>query len=72
MAEMIPVTSSNVKELGYDLATNKLYVSFIKSGIYVYDDVPEEIFNEVLNAESVGKAFIAKVKDKYPYSKIGG
>lgn len=67
--KMIEVVSSNVVAVGYE--DNNLYVDY-KSGSYVYKDVPEEIYNALLNAESKGKFMWAKVKGKYDYCKIEG
>lgn len=35
---------------------------------YVYHDVPAEIWNELVNAESVGKKFNEIVKDKFTFT----
>ena len=65
--EMIKVESSNVVAVGYK--KNDLYVDF-KSGSYVYFDVPKEIYDGLLKAESKGKYMWAKVRDRYDYARL--
>ena len=67
--KMIEVISSNVVAVGYE--NNQLFVDY-KSGSYVYDNVPEEIFAGLLAAESKGKYMHAKVKGRYNYYKLEG
>lgn len=51
-----PVTSSNVKSVGYDPNTRTLEVEFNSSGVYQYGNVSEDEYQSVLQADSVGKA----------------
>ena len=71
--QMESVTSSNIKAIGYDAAENKLYVEFYsKSGrsLYVYYDVPEAIYNSLINAGSHGEYFHRNIKNVYSFDKI--
>lgn len=63
----IQVVSSNVVAVGYE--NNDLYVDF-KSGSYVYKDVPREIYDALLVAESKGKFMWAYIKDRYDYVRL--
>jgi len=66
-----PVESSNIQALAYDGVF--MYVRFLSGGIYRYGNVPESVYQELLNAESVGGSFhrlIKKNPDKYPYQKL--
>ena len=65
---MIPVTSSQIKSVGY--ASNTLYIEFTKGGVYTYNNVPQQTFDALRSAESVGKYFASNIKGKYEYSKI--
>jgi hypothetical protein len=56
--------SSRIKAIGYDPDEEELHVTFIKGGVYVYYEVPLETYNNLLWAESVGKAFQTEVIDK--------
>ena len=63
----IDVKSSTIKAIGYDKERNILGVQFISGGIYSFEDVEPEIFEEFKIAESKGKFFAAKIKGKYDY-----
>lgn len=64
-ATLIPVTSSNVKAIGYDAAAQALHVEFHGSGTYVYEKVPPEVFDGFKAAESPGRYFAANVRGKF-------
>lgn len=68
--ERIPVQSSNVAEVGYDPNTMTLEVAFHSGGIYQYFDVPEGLFQEMLQAESVGRFLNIYIKNNYRYAKL--
>lgn len=70
MVTMTKVESSNVAAIGYDAAAQHLYVEYIKSGTYRYSNVPAEIYNDWMAAESKGKFFHEKVKGRYDYALI--
>lgn len=63
------VQSSNIDWIGYDEDSEELYVGFLNGSIYVYYDVPENIFNGFMNAGSKGRYLWAKVRDKFGYKK---
>jgi hypothetical protein len=64
---MLPVTSSQIKSIGFK--DNTLYVEFNKGDVYSYKDVPDGLFVNLRFAESVGKFFASEVKGKYDYVK---
>lgn len=63
------VNSSNIVSIGYDRETQTLEIEFV-SGIYQYFNVPEGVYEELLNASSHGKYFYQSIRDNYQYSKI--
>jgi len=65
--KMIPVESSNIASIGWE--NMELYITFNFGATYVYYDVPEEVFEEMLDAPSKGKYFHANIKGKYDYDK---
>ncbi|CAG1769284.1 hypothetical protein BAC3_00170 [uncultured bacterium] len=65
----IPVSSSNIAAIGYDSNTQTLEVEFNSGSIYQYFDVPQTIYEALINAESVGKCFIGQIKGYYRYAK---
>lgn len=69
--ERIQVQSSNIAAIGYDSATETLEVEFIHSGIYEYRNVPDMIYDELMNASSHGSYLNREIKNIYPYEKIG-
>lgn len=67
-----PVNSSNLASVGYDSEDNILEVEFHHGGVYQYSNVPSEVYEGLMSAESHGKYFDVKVKKAgYPYRKIG-
>lgn len=61
------VFSSNVEAVAY--SDGQLYVRF-GSGTYEYDGVPEDIYEGVFSAQSVGRYLRDTVIGKYPYRKL--
>lgn len=49
--------STRIKSLHYHKELQKLVVVFQKGGRYLYEPVREELFRELIESESVGKAF---------------
>ena len=64
------VESSNLSEVGYDEQTQVLEVMFKNGGIYQYETVSMETYQNLLDAPSVGSFFHYNVKDQYPTNKI--
>lgn len=64
------VKSSNIAWVAYDEESKTLYVNFHSGSTYSYDDVPIEIFNDLLNAGSKGRYFARKIKFSYKYKKL--
>jgi len=58
------VESSNICRIGWENET--LFVLFKHGKTYSYAGVPVSVYNLLIEAPSVGKAFIAEVRDKYP------
>ena len=63
--EMIPVTSSLIKAVGYDSEKEELSVEFHKGDIYVYWGVTRPVYDALMEAPSVGHFFLANVKRSY-------
>lgn len=57
--------SSNVNRVGYDKENQGMYVEFSTKKVYVYLQVPEDKFNQALNAVSIGKFIATEIKGKY-------
>lgn len=71
MPEMHYVDSSNIEAVGYDPDSQQLYVQFLKSGAtYVYYDIEEWIFQELMQADSKGTYLNNQIKPRYHCSKL--
>lgn len=72
MPEMHAVSSSNVRQVGYDAEARELWVRFWSSPnlVYVYHQVPERIFRGLMKAWSVGEYVNDHVKGRYRYRRV--
>jgi len=64
------IESSNLASVGYDAKNEILEVEFKHGGIYQYFDVPETVFEELMNADSHGVFFSANIRNEYKYQKM--
>ena len=69
MPEMTYVDSSNIEQIGYDSDKTELHVVFKDGSLYVYNDVPVQIYEELLGAPSKGSYLNREVKGVYNYDK---
>jgi hypothetical protein len=65
-----PVESSMLRSAGYDPERSILELEFNNGRIYRYFGVPEEMFAELLAAESKGRYFLAEIDDLFPYLQV--
>ncbi|RBP78626.1 KTSC domain-containing protein [Marinomonas rhizomae] len=66
MINWVNVRSSAIRKIGYDASTSRMYIDFEDSDpYYTYCRVPEYVFQEFINASSVGRYYHAYIKDKY-------
>lgn len=65
---MIPVSSSNIRSIGYE--NNTLYIQFNNGSVYAYYNVPESVYAGLMNASSHGKYHAAYIKNTYRYQRI--
>lgn len=68
--ELVNVNSSNLKSIGYE--NNTLVVKFNNGGIYWYSNVPQNIYEELLNAPSKGRYLNENIINKYTHCKLNG
>ena len=61
------IKSSNIIAVGH--AETTLRIQF-KNGVYEYDGVTKEVFDQFLAAESIGKYFHRNIRGIFPYEKI--
>lgn len=70
--ELVRITdpdSTMVQRMTYSYATHKLTVTFKNGSVYIYDDVPNDVYAQVRASSSTGKAFNAYIKNNYHFAK---
>lgn len=63
------VDSSNVLSIGYEPSSCTLEVEF-KNGVYQYYNVPEPIYQQLIESDSKGKFLHVYIKPVYPCSRV--
>lgn len=66
----IPVASSNIRSIGYDLQSATLEVEFISNDVYQYFDVPEYLYQQFFHASSYGQFLNDHIRYNYRYQKV--
>jgi hypothetical protein len=66
---MHSVESSAVKTIGYDAEAEEAFVEYLGGGLYAYEGVPAEVFEELANAESKG-TFVNTMLKEYPFREV--
>jgi hypothetical protein len=62
------VQSSALERVTYDDAAHTLRATFRETGrTYVYEDVPQAIYDRLLFADSMGRYFNAHVRDRFSF-----
>ena len=64
------VRSSNLASIGYDEANNILEIEFNHGGIYQYLNVPFDVYEELMNANSHGTYFSANIRNNNSYKTL--
>ena len=62
--------SSNIQKFTYEENFNELWVYFNNRTVYKYLDVPKEVYENFLKADSLGKFLNSDIKPNYKYEKI--
>jgi KTSC domain len=65
MAKRVPVESSMLQAVGYDPETRILEVVFSSGQTYYYKDVPPEVHQELMAADSKGQYMRAAIIGVY-------
>lgn len=67
-----PVESTSLESIGYDSAEQKLEVEFKHGAVYAYLEVPGEVFEAFIAADSKGTFFNSDIKPRYDFVGISG
>jgi lysyl-tRNA synthetase class 2 len=62
--------SSVVKAAEYDPESHTLEIEIKNGRLYRYEDVPEDIYTELLNAPSKGSFFNKEIRDHYKTTRV--
>ena len=68
---LVPTVSSAIYALGYDDEQHTLDVIFFRSGVYRYLDVPREVYDQWLAAESKGRFLRQNIVHQYRFERLG-
>lgn len=68
--DWISVESSVFETAAYLQSDRLLYLKFHSGEIYRYFDFPAEEYTEFLSAESKGRYFAQRIRDRYRYEQI--
>jgi len=66
-----PVTSTNIRSIGYDQTSSTLEVEFTSGDIYQYFNVPESLFTGLMMAASKGSFLNDHIRYSYRYQRVG-
>ncbi|MGW4928262.1 KTSC domain-containing protein [Agromyces sp. NPDC004153] len=65
--EMELVQSSNVEAIGYDADSSELWVQYWGGKTYIYDNVPDSTYHELIGASSIGSYMNRQIKPNYQF-----
>jgi len=69
--ERLPVQSSTIASIGYELDSSILEVEFLNASLYQYFGVPESLFNDLMYSPSKGKFLDMYIKKAgYSYTRV--
>ena len=68
--ELINVDSSMIYAFGYDEQQQVLEVIFKRTGVYRYRNVPKEVYQQLLDADSKGSYVRDLIIDMYPTERV--
>ena len=66
-----PVASGSIASIGYDEPSQTLEVEFTNGAVYQYYNVPQPVFEQLMQAPSKGQYLAYQIKNAYPYSRVG-
>lgn len=66
MINRVPVTSSNISSVGYDILSRTLEIEFKNGKIFIYYIVDEDTYIKLMEANSKGKYYNRYIKGSFP------
>lgn len=64
------VDSSLLSAIAYNPQKKELELAFNSGSHYLYHQIPEGVYEELLNAESKGRYFNDHIKDLYNFTRL--
>ncbi len=68
--EMEPMESKNISYLGHDAESGVLVLEFIRGPVYVFYEVPPEVFEQLRTTEEPDAFFDTQIKNGYRNKRI--
>lgn len=68
--DRIIVRSSNLLTAGYDAAAQVMEIEFQNGSIYQYFEVPEQVYQGLLTAESKGQYLHDQVFNRFRFAEV--
>ena len=65
-----PVSSSSLVSVGYDAARWELEIEFVSGRVYRYFGVSPAAYEALMRAESKGRHFNERIRDRYPFNRL--
>ena len=62
--------SSVVEHIDYDIETQQLKITFQSGDVYIYYDVPDDVYIQFMQYKSKGFFLNKYIKDHFNYEKI--
>ena len=68
---MAYVQSTALEQVSYDETAHTLCATFRESGrTYVYQDVPQDVYDDLIFADSLGVYFNTHIRDRFEHREI--
>ncbi|MEI8279578.1 MAG: KTSC domain-containing protein [Bacteroidota bacterium] len=64
------VQSSKIASIGYDNNSHALEIEFHTGSIYLYADIPQDIYTQLMESHSHGRFNAKYIKDNYFFRKM--
>lgn len=71
LIRMVAVDSAVLEAVGYEPESRRLHARFTDRGaLYVYSDVPPEVYSKLIAADSKGEYFNREIRNIYSVSRV--
>lgn len=66
----IPVTSTEISQVGYQEGSETLEIKFERGGVYQFFNVPSDVFDGLMSAASKEGYYHSKIGERFPCSRV--